>query len=1259
MKAIRKRRIRIQVMLPLLLGVYYTFSCQAQVSDTLPSMTTPTVEFNTSTGAAIKMPAGQQQIHFEHYTVDQGLSMSTIKAILQDRHGYIWIATEDGLNRFDGYNFKIFRATSMDPDSLGVSNIQSLFEDRDGYIWLGAYEGGIIRYDPVTDSFQDFSPSLDNVQLKNLIISKIAQDQTGNLWFSTNSGLFRYDPDSLQWFHYLADASDPTSLSSDETNALLCDANNRLWLGTDKGLDLFDPGTQQFSHFRHDPDDPQSLSGEEVYAIIADHTGNVWVGTNVGLNRFDLDQGTFENWTAESDDPTSLSDNLVSTILEDRAGNLWVGTRSGLNYFNPQTGEFTRYNMNINDPNSLSDDWVQALYLDRTGGLWVGTAYGGINYFHPLAGQFQHLVPSTAAADQVTENSVWSIYQDDSGTVWLGTNGGGLKKCSLEPFTCQTYRHDESDPDSLSNDIIVDIYPDPSGSLWLASWGGGLNHFDPTSGKFFHYRAIEEDSRSLSSDVVWLILRDSQDIFWIGTTAGLNAFDPQTEQFTQYLNDPDNPHSISNDQIVGLFEDSSGQLWVGTQDGLNRFDRETGGFTRFYHDPDDPQSLSHNTVFAFYEDPRGRLWIGTYGGGLNRYEPTSGTFQQYRVADGLINDSIYGILADADGNLWISTNNGISKFDPVTEMFKNFSEADGLQAREFNFNAYFQNTAGEMFFGGVRGVTMFHPDQIFDNPYPPEMVLQSISQSGVPLELETAPESTNELILRWPNNYFDFEFAALNYYQSEYNQHAYQLENFDSDWNLIGTRRFGRYTNLPGGTYTLTMIGSNNDDLWNNVGRSLTIRVIPPIWQNGWFLGTAALVILAAALMGYRFRIRNLQTQAAALEAQIKSRTSEINTRRRQIEALYKADEDLYRHLELDQVLQALVDTAVEILHADKGSLVCWDDNREYLVIRAAYNFNPETIEKTRIPKGQGVVGQVAATGETTTVEDAAQDERVTLSITEVEGIQAFIQVPIKTGDEVFGVFSADYAQPRTFSEDEKRLLTSLAQRAAIAIQNAQIYEQARELAASKERNRLARELHDAVTQTLFSASLIAEALPALWERDPEKGRERLDKLRQMSRGALAEMRALLLELRPAALLETSLENLLRQLGEAVMGRESISVIIDTDGDCKLAPDVHIALYRIAQEAINNIVKHARASHIHIVLKYLCEDHHQFDGVELSISDDGRGFDSQDIAPERLGLEIMRERADAIGAQLEITSQTQKGTRVVVQWKMEENHHEH
>ncbi|NLE77295.1 MAG: GAF domain-containing protein, partial [Chloroflexi bacterium] len=367
---------------------------------------------------------------------------------------------------------------------------------------------------------------------------------------------------------------------------------------------------------------------------------------------------------------------------------------------------------------------------------------------------------------------------------------------------------------------------------------------------------------------------------------------------------------------------------------------------------------------------------------------------------------------------------------------------------------------------------------------------------------------------------------------------------------------------------------------------------------------------------------------------------------RRELEALYQADEDLYRSLDLDEVLQALVDVAVHILKADKSSLVVWDEKRERLWVRATSGFRPETIPLMSVAPGEGVMGQVALTGEAAIVEDATYDPRVVRRVTEAEGIRSFMNLPIKVGGQVFGVFNVNFAHPRGFGADEQRLFNALAQRAALVIRNAQLYEQAQRVATVEERQRLARELHDAVTQTLFSASLIAEVLPRLWERNADVGRQRLEELRQLTRGALAEMRTLLLELRPSALMEATLDDLLRQLAEATHGRGRVPVEVTVEGEPQdLPPDVKVALYRIAQEALNNVVKHAAASRAQVSLQ--CD----FGQVALAVRDDGGGFDPHNPPPDSLGLSIMRERAAAISADLRIESEVGQGTLVSVCWQ--------
>ena len=523
-------------------------------------------------------------------------------------------------------------------------------------------------------------------------------------------------------------------------------------------------------------------------------------------------------------------------------------------------------------------------------------------------------------------------------------------------------------------------------------------------------------------------------------------------------------------------------------------------------------------------------------------------------------------------------------------------------------------------------------------------------------------------MFNWPHNFFEFEFAALSYSQPEKNQYAYMLEGLEEDWVYIGARRFGRYTNLPGGRYTLKLKGSNNDGVWNEAGVSVVVTIVPPFWETWWFRGVVALMLVGGVIGGYRWRVRSIEARNRELETVVEERTHaleertrETERRRQELEALYRADAELHRHLRLDQVLQALVDITVDILRADKSSLMVWNDQGKELVVRFARGYRPETLDKMSFAPGEGSVGHIALTGQPVIVEDARTDPRIVKRATVIdpEGIRSFMQVPITVDGEVFGVFSADYLQPRAFGDDEQRLFMALAQRAALAIDTAQLYEQTRELAVVEERNRLARDLHDAVTQTLFSASLISETLPDLWENDQHEGRQLLKELRQLSRGALAEMRTLLLELRPAVLVEARLSDLLRQLAEAVIGRTGIPVVIAVDKACEVPSDVHVVLYRIAQEALNNVVKHAYATQVSVNLRCApLTRETSFPGrgaeqwaIELRISDNGRGFDPDCIPSDRLGLGIIRERAQSIGASLEIASEPGSGTQIRVVWE--------
>ena len=607
------------------------------------------------------------------------------------------------------------------------------------------------------------------------------------------------------------------------------------------------------------------------------------------------------------------------------------------------------------------------------------------------------------------------------------------------------------------------------------------------------------------------------------------------------------------------------------------------------------------------------------------------------------NNVIYGIEVDEEGFLWLSTNWGLSKFDPRTETFRNYDINDGLQDNEFNVGAHFRSERGEMFFGGISGFNAFFPEQIIDNPNPPPIVITSFAKFNEKVRTDLAEDEHIQLSYR--DNFISFEFAALDYTAPEKNQYAYMLEGFDQDWIHVGTRRYASYTNLSGGDYVFRVKGSNSDGVWNEEGSTVRITVTPPISETWWFRGFVLLVLIGGVIGGYRLRVRTIERRSQELEEQVDKRTREIERRTQELEALYQADEELYRRVHLEEVLQTLVLIAVDILNADKCSLLLWDEQGEKLTVRAAHGIQEQTLAQMTFAPGEGTVGIVATTGETVIVEDAKDDPRVLKHIIDLEGIYSFMHVPIKIEGQIFGVFNINYVQPRAFGGDEIRLFEALAQRAALAIETAQLYEQTQELAVVEERSRLARDLHDAVTQTLFSASMIAEVLPRIWEQDADQGLSRLGELRELTRGALAEMRTLLLELRPAALIEADLAELLRQLAESIIGRARIQVSVEADSECDLPPEIKIAFYRIAQEALNNVAKHAEASQAWVSLRCLEEE------VILRIKDDGCGFDPANITPDQLGMGIMYERADDINAELAVSSKIDQGTQIQVVWK--------
>jgi len=1183
-------------------------------------------------------------IRFERISLEEGLSQGTINAIWQDSQGYMWFGTEDGLNKYDGKQFTVYKHDPEDPLTLSDSFISAIFEDRNGILWIGT-RSGLDRFDRTAGIFthSQHNPEDPN-SLGGTWVTAIHEDLQGRFWVGTIAGLYLLDRDTNSFVHYRHAPDDPSSLADDFVRVIYETSGGELWVGTNGGLDLFDQANNTFIHYQHDPRNLRSLSDDQVTVVHEDREGFLWVGTEAGgLNQLNRASNTFIRHQHDTDDSHSLSHNRVRAILEDNAGRLWIGTQNGLDQLDRNRNRFIHYHHDPGDLYSLSSNTIWSIFEDRTGVLWFGTYGGGLSKYNRSTDQFVLFQQRPDFPNSLSENMVWSISEDRNGMLWIGTFNGGLNKLDRISDTYSVYQNDPSDPSSIISNDIRAILEDHSGALWVGT-NRGLDRFDAMTETFAHFQHDPDDPSSISDDQVRALYEDSLGNLWIGTrTGGLNRFDRASESFIRYQHDPDDPASLSDDRVWSLYEDSSGKLWVGTLGGLNVLDPVRDNFTRYLHDPDDTQSLSNNAIFSFHEGPTGMLWVGTWGTGLDRFDPTTQTFTHFTERDGLPNNVIYGIEVDGEGYLWLSTNRGLSKFDPRTETFRNYDISDGLQDNEFNVGAHFRSDRGEMFFGGISGFNAFFPEQIEDNPNPPPIVITSFAKFNQKVRTDL-PEGEH-IQLSYKDNFISFEFAALDFTAPAKNQYAYMLEGFDQEWVNAGTRRYASYTNLSGGDYVFRVKGSNSDGVWNEEGSAVRITVTPPIWETWWFQGILLLVLVGGVFGGYRLRVRTHEKRSQELEEQVEERTREIERRTQELEALYQADEELYRRVHLEEVLQTLVHIAVDILKADKSSLLLWDERGENLIVRAARGYQQKILDQMTFAPGEGTVGLVAATGETVIVEDTQEDPRVVKRIIDPEGIRSFMHVPIKVEGQIFGVFNADYVQPRAFGGDERRLFEALAQRAALAIETTQLYEQTQELAVVEERSRIARDLHDAVTQTLFSASMIAEVLPRIWESNVDQGLSRLEELRELTRGALAEMRTLLLELRPSALIEADLGELLRQLAESVIGRARIQVSVEADSECDLPPEVKIACYRIAQEALNNVAKHAEATQAWISLSCTEEE------VILRIKDDGRGFDPENIAPDQLGMSIMYERAEDIHAKLDVSSVIDQGTQIQVVWK--------
>jgi signal transduction histidine kinase/ligand-binding sensor domain-containing protein/DNA-binding response OmpR family regulator len=785
------------------------------------------------TGAA--QPA---HINFTSLTSKDGLVSNTVNAIIKDRYGLMWFATDDGLNKFDGTNFTVYRHIPGDSSSLRANEVLTLHEDVHGDLWIGTSGGAVSRYDRKKDRFIHFPMPGDNSGLvPNAVVRGICSDQQGNIWIAQFESPYKINPNSGKIAKVELQNISPVTPTPFSLECILADHKGRIWVGTNNGLFVYQPATNSFKPFLHDPSNSSSLIFNDVRSLAEDRAGHLWVGTEAGLCVMNSPEGRFTGFDKTNPSYQVLATKPINSIVPDSNGKLWIGTMEGLHVLDPQSGKVLRYLPDGNS-NGLTSKAVKTIYIDKEGIYWLGTDLGGINRYDKNLNLFDVRLADAFLPNSTKSVVVSSFAERADGKVWIGTDGSGLycfdrTSGQLKPVTI-TLPHEKT-----GNLEILSLKAASNGILYIGTLGQGLLLLDPATQRTTRM-TIGQGPADLNGDEIYSILEDSKGQLWIGTNGqGVNVV-KNNKVIARYT-----PLPVAgidtllplNGYIRALEEDHDGNIWIGTH----------GGGLAIYH-PSDKRFTIYTTnnsrlpidkIHTLLCDNLGRMWIGTYGGGLCRFDKKSGQFINYTEKDGLPNTTVYQLVADATGNIWISTNTGVSHLDPTTNTFRNFTHNNGLQNSNFVHGAGIRLSDGELLFGGVQGFNYFNPANLTINRNVPTVMLTDLQianksvQPGATSAI-TDPISEAAIVRLDYKQNFALSFVALNYTLPKKNQYAYKLEGFDRDWNYSGTINTARYTNLDPGNYVFRVKASNNDGVWSKGDKSIRIYVKPPIWRTAY-----------------------------------------------------------------------------------------------------------------------------------------------------------------------------------------------------------------------------------------------------------------------------------------------------------------------------------------------------------------------------------------------------------------------------------------
>ncbi len=840
-------------------------------------------------------------MRFERLGFDEGLSQQAVLAIGQDASGFIWLGTEDGLNRFDGFTFQHSGRGGERIEGLGNTFITDIEADSRGTLWVATDGRGVLARDPHSGRFMGLPSGLaaDTAGLDSARTVKL--DPRGKVWIGTrDAGVAVYDPRRRTLRRYRHVAGDTASLSADAIHSLLIVAGG-VWIGTDRGLDFVDDDSEKPPQ-RHALGSPawRAAGSSAVRAVLEDRAGMLWIGTDRGLVRLERRTGKQILFQSDARDPAALPADEVQALLEDSAGRLWIGTTAGLALYDPRKRGFDTYRHDAADPASLPDDRIVSLFEDRAGLLWIGTQLAGVAKWNPRSWSFGHRLERGVAA---AANNVTSFAEDRAGTMWIGTFGAGLRTLDAANGTLREWRRERRSAGPSSDDAIMALLADRAGAVWVGTMDGGLSRIAPDRRRTVVYRHEPARPHSLSADGVMSLLEDSAGRIWIGTYGGgLSRFEPATNDFRAAVPGAAGSAPLATGRVTALAEDADGRIWAGTDGaGLHMLVPATGVARQWLHDPADAGSLASNTIYALHVDAHGALWIGTQGGGLDRAEGMTDEFSRprfvhYGEAHGLPDNTVYGILSDDQGRLWLSTGHGLAAVLPQGGVVRSFHRGHGLQGEEFNFGAAFRSSAGQLYFGGTNGYNAFAPALLQFNTRPPPVALTGVSILNQPLQSASPYEQIQGLRLGYRDQVVTFDFAALDFAAPRENRYRYRLDGFDTDWVEAGGRRSATYTRLAGGDYTFRVQAANADSLWSDSGLALSLSVEAPPWKRGWAYAVyaAASCLLACILWNaWRRKREREQLYRRQLETEVRDRTQEIAERNAALEAANRRLEEV------------------------------------------------------------------------------------------------------------------------------------------------------------------------------------------------------------------------------------------------------------------------------------------------------------------------------------------------------------------------------